>query len=270
MSYNNYETSYTSYGGGGGGGGGGFMAEGSQTSPSGGRRDYTQDSLRPVTIKQILGGQPDGDEFKIDSNKVSQLTFVGQIRNIASQTTHITYKLDDGTGSIEVKQWNDTDAVVQNPSKARLVEGMYCRAWGKVKGFHDRKFVAAQILRPIDDNNEISYHMLEATAVHLFFSRGPINNQGATGQVATKGAAQQTSAGAFGAADLAGYSAHARKVYKYLRDAPQSNEGLHQQDIAAKIGLDTADVARAGDDLLEGGLIYTTVDDQTWAILETD
>jgi replication factor A2 len=34
--------------------------------------------------------------------------------------------------------------------------------------------------------------------------------------------------------------------------------------------LESADVLRAGDDLLAGGLIYTTVDDHTWAVLEAD
>ena len=41
---------------------------------------------------------------------ISQITFVGQIRTISTQATNITYKLDDGTGLIEVKQWIDSDA----------------------------------------------------------------------------------------------------------------------------------------------------------------
>jgi replication factor A2 len=76
--------------------------------------------------------------------------------------------------------------------------------------------------------------------------------------------------GGVGGADLKQYSAVARKVFKHLHEAPQTNEGLHQQDIASALGEDTADVARAGDELLAGGLIYTTVDDQTWAVLEAD
>jgi replication factor A2 len=75
--YNSYETSYTSYGAGGGGGGGGFIpGEGSQQSP-GGRREQGQDTLRPVTIKQILDAQPveagQSDTFKIDGAPVSQV-----------------------------------------------------------------------------------------------------------------------------------------------------------------------------------------------------
>jgi replication factor A2 len=173
-----------------------------------------------------------------------------------------------------VKQWADSDTVDQtNPTKAKLVEGAYCRAWGKLKSFNDRRSVGAQIIRPIEDMNEVSYHLLEATSVHLYITRGPPGGSGAnTGAgAAANGAGQQQAAGGnFGAYDLAGYNQTAKRVFQHLRDAPQSNEGLHQQEIAAKLGIDAADVARAGDDLLAGGLIYTTVDDLTWAILEAD
>jgi replication factor A2 len=188
------------------------------------------------------------------------------------QHTNTTYKLDDGTGSIEVKQWVDSDAVDQpNPEKAKLVEGAYCRAWGKLKSFHDRKTVGAQIIRPVEDMNEVSYHLLEATAVHLYFTRGPPGAAGTGGATSNGGMGQQQGGGeSFGGYDLKGLTPVARKVFQYLREAPQSNEGLHQQEIAAKLGIDTADVARAGDDLLSAGVIYTTVDDHTWAILETE
>lgn len=121
--------------------------------------------------------------------------------------------------------------------------------------------------------NEVSYHLLEATAVHLFFTRGAPGGTNTGAATVNGGAAQQQEqapSGVFGGYDLSGYNSAAKKVFKHLREAPQSNEGLNQHEIAATLGIDTADVARAGDDLLAGGLIYTTVDDQTWAILEAD
>lgn len=63
-------------------------------------------------------------------------------------------------------------------------------------------------------------------------------------------------------------SAVGRKVYNLLQTAPQNNEGLHVQQIATQLGVQMNDVFKAGDELLGDGLIYTTVDDETWAILE--
>jgi len=153
--------------------------------------------------------------------------------------------------------------------RAKLVEGSYCRAWGKLKSFNDKRSVGAQIIRPVEDMNEVSYHLLEATAIHLYFTRGPPGGAN-TGAANTNGGAAQGGGAVFGKHDLTGYSALARRVFQYLLETPQSNEGLHQQAIAANLGLESADVLRAGDDLLSAGFIYTTVDDQTWAILETD
>lgn len=63
-------------------------------------------------------------------------------------------------------------------------------------------------------------------------------------------------------------SATAKKVYEVLLSEPQNNEGLHVKDIAQKSGMLLNDVFKAGDVLLSEGFIYTTVDDETWAVLE--
>lgn len=78
IGYQGYEASYTSYGAGGGAGGGGFIPGegGSQQSP-GGRRDYAQDSMRPVTIKQLLEATIEGekDNCRIDNSLVTQVCY---------------------------------------------------------------------------------------------------------------------------------------------------------------------------------------------------
>jgi replication factor A2 len=238
----------------------------------------------------------DGD-FKIDGTEITQVyhpsqslisqthslkvTFVGQIRNISNQTTNITYKLDDGTGTIEVKQWVDSDASeAQVAARPKLAENDYARAWGKLRIYNSKRHIGAQIVRPITDFNEISYHMLEATAVHLHFTRGPPEslNAGASTGAATNGSYGQQQQMGYGGgiqdmganASLPAMSASAKKVYNVLKMTPQSNEGLHQQAIAAQLNMDMGEVARAGDELLSAGVIYTTVDDVTWAILEVD
>ena len=75
-------------------------------------------------------------------------------------------------------------------------------------------------------------------------------------------------AGMMNGRQMPNVSPGARRVYGALKTTPQNNEGLHVQNIAATLGMQIADVMKAGDELLSHGMIFTTVDDNTWAILE--
>jgi len=252
---------------------------GSQNDSPGAKRSYGKDTLRPVTIKQLVEAHhpnPDAEYFIIDGSETTQVTFVGQIRNISTQTTNVTYKLDDGTGTIEVKVWIDAEAMNQGDDaagqKAKLTDQAYARVFGRLKAFNNRRHVGANIIRPIQDYNEIQYHLLEATAVHLHFSKGPIEN-GQTKAItngANGGYQQQQQNGNGGSNIPAGTSRQARQIIECLRQTPQTNEGLHVQDIATRTGLEITEAMKAGDELNAAGLIYTTVDDLTWALLGLD
>ncbi|VDB92784.1 Bgt-4735, partial [Blumeria graminis f. sp. tritici] len=275
----NYTT--TAYGAQGAADGGGFLGgsqAGSQASPGGSKKTYGKDTLRPVTVKQIIEAQqphPDSD-FKVDGIEVTQITFVGQIQAVSSQATNTTFKVDDGTGLIEVKQWIDGDADPE--TRAPLPkENEYIRVWGRLKAFNNKRHVGAHMVRPISDFNEVSYHFLEATAVHLYFTRGPpqsiqgIKNEEDAGMfVDSTGStrvANDISGSARGKKLAANTSTSARKVYNFLLSNIE-NEGVHVTIIAQKLGMQSSDVYKAGDELLGSGAIYTTVDDETWAILE--
>ncbi|POS84512.1 hypothetical protein EPUL_002510 [Erysiphe pulchra] len=279
--YGNENYSTTAYGAQGGIDGGGFLGgtqNGSQTNPEG-SKTYGKDTLRPLTIKQIIEAQqphPDS-EFKVDGVEVTQITFIGQIQTVSSQATNTTYKVDDGTGLIEVKQWIDGDADPENgppPPK----ENDYIRIWGRLRAFNNRRHVGAHMIRIITDFNEVTYHLLEATAVHLYFLRGPppsaggVKNENSTGMFVEN---LQGSTNAHGTSMPSGLrklpanlSVTSRKVYNLLSCDAQSNEGLHVSLIAQKLNLQVNDAYKAGDELLGAGAIYTTVDDETWAILE--
>ena len=266
--YNSYST--TSYGAQGGANGGGFMPGSQNESPSS-KRTYGKDTLRPVTIKQLVDAHhphPDAEYFMIDNSEATQVTFVGQVRNISQQTTNVTYKLDDGTGIIEVKVWIDSEANANGEEKKdKIVEQGYARVWGRLKAFNNKRHVGAQIIRPITDFNEIQYHLLEATAVHLHFSRGPPGslqqNEAGKADGAPNGYGQ-ANGGYDGAANGGGAkqmpaqaSRVAKVVFQTIQDTPHTNEGLHMQDIATRTGLEISEVMKAGDELMNLGLIYT-------------
>ncbi|KAF2460759.1 hypothetical protein BDY21DRAFT_279217 [Lineolata rhizophorae] len=283
-----YGNQYTSYGGQGGHGGGGFMG-GTQESPGSAGKGYSRETLRPVTIKQLLDVPPTTDDsFKLDGADVSALTFVGQIRNISSQATNVTYKMDDGTGIIETKLWRNVDAEAaaemeggdSRHSKPNVAENMYVRVLGRMRGFGNKNYVMASVVHPITDFNEIAFHLLEATVVHLHYTRGPPPSAGG-GQAPGYGGGQQA-AGAYGgggmapaggavapAEDLSGLSQSARSVYKILNNELQTNEGLNVHDIAVKLKWDTNTVKKAGTELLDAGKIFSTIDEDTWAVLDS-
>lgn len=246
--------------------------------------DFNNTTLRPVTVKQALDASQPYPEanYQIDGADVSSLCFVGQVRNISSQSTNVTYKIDDGTGEIEAKQWIDSSTADNmdtddghkgpgKPGKDQVELNGYAKIFGKLKAFGNKRFVGAHSVRPLTDINELHVHLLEAAAVHLFFTRGPPGGPGGAG-----GAGAGAGAGA-GDASMGGMddgraapsmTPAARRIYNLLKTEPQNNEGLHVQMIAAKLGLPMPDVARAGDELLTAGLIFPTVDEQTWALLD--
>jgi len=161
------------------------------------------------------------------------------------------------------------------PSKPKLVVNEWARVWGRLKAFNDRRHVGAHVIRPVENKMDISYHLLEATYVHLYFMRGdPSQFTNPGGQQAADAQGQHD--GGYGGGDNLGMngrpmpnvSVNARKVYSVLKNSPQSNEGLHVQNVAASLGLGIQEVMKAGDELLGQSLIFTTVDDNTWAILE--
>jgi replication factor A2 len=145
------------------------------------------------------------------------------------------------------------------------------RVFGRLKAFNNKRHVAAHVIRPITDYNEVNYHLLEATAVHLFFTRG--SPEQASNGVKTEGGmfvdgGASNGDGMKGGKLSAKITGLARKVYELLQSEPQNNEGLHVDMIAQKLGVPRNEVFKAGDVLLGEGLIYTTVDDETWAVLE--
>ncbi|RMZ82426.1 hypothetical protein DV737_g2136, partial [Chaetothyriales sp. CBS 132003] len=260
MDYNSYgggQSYTTTYGATGDANNGGGFVGGEPTSSQAQGRGYGQETIRPVTVAQILSASqphPDAD-FKIDGEPISHLTFVGQVRSMQPQATNITYKVEDGTGIVEVKQWINSDAgdfddddsiaggmdidggdvkrdqgqdeagrTKAGRKKKEIKEDDYVRVWGKLKDFNGRRHIGSHIIRPISDYNEINYHLLEATSVHL-------------------------------------------KVYQSLREA-NNNEGLNVHVIASNSGMNISDVYRGVDELVQEGVIFTTLDDETYAILD--
>ena len=229
------------------------------------------------------------------------MTFVGQIRQVNPQPTNVTYKLEDGTGVIEVKKWVDVDKAggggggrfgdddEMGGGAAGGQQGMevdsFVRVYGRLKSFNNKRHVGAHVLRPVRDYNEVSYHLLEATYVHLYFTKGPLGANGApAGAGAGGGDSMFVDGGGPGMAEYAAGGAAAnnpanssklwscspaaQKVYNFLANQPGAQEGVGLTALATGTSLPSRDVLSATDELVGKGLLYTTIDDETWAILD--
>ena len=225
-----------------------------------------------MTIKQILDAEqpyPDAN-FRIDGVEVTQVTLVGMVRAVSPQTTNVTLRLDDGTGTVEVKQWLDSDKQTPEfPLEA------YVRVWGRLKSFNNKRHVGAHVIKPIEDFNEVNYHLVESTYVHLYFTKGPLASGGEGSGNNNAGGGDDGGDGMFvdnygggGNAKLNNCSRGAKTMFSYMRNTPGGNEGVHLNAIANGAKMQVRDVLAAADELLGQGLIYTTIDDETWAILD--
>jgi len=236
---------------------------------------FNEESLRPVTIKQLLDIEEPypGAEYTIDERPVTQITLVGQVRSVSARPTNITYRLDDGTGLIDVKKWVDPDR--EGDADPRCAPDQYVRVWGRMKTLNQKRHVGATFLRPVDDFNEVGYHLLEATYVHLCFTRGKSGGAAAGGDGQQGGGGgdsmfvdQYGGGGGGGGNRAAACSANAQRMFNFLQNSAGGNEGLHMNVVATGTNLGVQDVLAAADELLGHGLIYPTIDDETWALLD--
>ncbi|KAL7627489.1 Replication factor A protein 2 [Parahypoxylon ruwenzoriense] len=260
--------------------GGGYFT-GSQGGSSQAAKPVNDESLRPVTVKQIIDAEQafgsDGP-FRIDGVDITQVTFIGMVRQISPQTTNITYRLDDGTGIVEVKQWLDPDKQDEaSGSSSVFREEQYVRVWGRLKSFGNKRHVGAHVIKPVIDFNEVNCHLLEATYVHLFFTRGGAPGAGAGAGAGGAGGEDSLfvnesyggDSAAYDAARLRTVSPGARKMYSYLNSHGDGGDnGVNMHVIARDVGMTIQDVMAAAEELLSGGNIFTTVDDETFAVLQ--
>jgi replication factor A2 len=122
----------------------------------------------------------------------------------------------------------------------------------------------------VTDHNEVLYHLLEATSVHLLNTRGPpgdtkqasIHGNGSNSYDAMDGvisgnmSVDQQSNAKFDHLPLL-----QRQIMAYVHSTPQTNEGVHVQTIAQAIQASGPSVMQAVEQLTTDGQLYTTIDD---------
>ncbi|XP_018596820.1 replication protein A 32 kDa subunit [Scleropages formosus] len=228
----------------------------------------------PCTVSQLLSAVQAEDVFRVGEVEVAQVTVVGIIRNTEKSMTNIQYKVDDMTGPpMDIKQWVDTE----DPTMESTVipPGTYVKVYGNLRSFQNHKTVVAFSVRPLEDMNEITSHMLEVIQTHMLLSK-PQGMMGGAGGGMNSGMARpgmaSISGGYSGAIDMSnnGLSPSQNQVLSLIKSCPDP-QGISIQDLKLRLsGMSISVIKQAVEFLSNEGHIFSTIDEDHFRSTDND
>ncbi|KAM0834701.1 hypothetical protein ACQ4PT_063414 [Festuca glaucescens] len=161
-----------------------FMPPQTTSTPEGGSaitRTRGAQALLSLTVKQIMDASQTNDGFAVNGTEVR---LVGRMLNKKQQVTDVSFVLDDGTGMIEMKRW---DNETFDTEEMKLVkDGDYVIVIGGLKDFQGKRQVTAFSVRLVTNYNDITHHFLHCIYVHLDLARPKPPTSSASGNTAGK------------------------------------------------------------------------------------
>ncbi|XP_035527725.1 replication protein A 32 kDa subunit isoform X1 [Morone saxatilis] len=256
---------------------GGFASPApSQGGEKKGRTRATQ--IIPCTVSQLMSASQADEAFRVGDVEVAQVTIVGIIRSTDKSMTNIQYKVDDMTGApMDVKQWVDTE----DPSvdSSVLPPGTYVKVSGNLRSFQNHRSVVAFGVRPLEDMNEITSHMLEVVQAHMALSKPQSTSvSGAGGGVssnitpASRPVMESTGGSYAGANNMVnnGLSANQNQVLSLIRSCPDP-QGISIQDLKQRLsGISLGVIKQAVEFLSNEGHIFSTIDEDHYKSTDND
>ncbi|XP_018554209.1 replication protein A 32 kDa subunit [Lates calcarifer] len=230
----------------------------------------------PCTVSQLMSASQADEAFKVGDVEVAQVTIVGIIRSTDKSMTNIQYKVDDMTGApMDVKQWVDTE----DPSvdSTVLPPGTYVKVSGNLRSFQNHRSVVAFSVRPLEDMNEITSHMLEVVQAHMVLGK-PQSMSGAGGGTSSnvapmsRSGTDNTGGSYAGANDMVnnGLSANQNQVLSLIRSC-QDAQGISIQDLKQRLsGMSLAVIKQAVEFLSNEGHIFSTIDEDHFKSTDSD
>ncbi|KAA8522761.1 hypothetical protein F0562_009077 [Nyssa sinensis] len=232
--------------------GGGFMpSQATQTadlsfSPA---KNRDAQALLPLTVKQIseaFQSSDDKSNFLIDGVDVNNVTLVGMVFNKAERVTDVSFVIDDGTGRIDCNRW--VNEAIDTKEMEGILDGMYVRVHGHLKGFQGKRQLVVFSIRPVTDYNEIACHFVECIYVHFYNTRLRKLQSGApapaymphsapnTPSKGYQGAPPSQFAGQYSIDGLKGID---QKVIDYLQQPSclAREKGVHWEELAQQLNI---------------------------------
>ncbi|XP_077577107.1 replication protein A 32 kDa subunit isoform X1 [Stigmatopora nigra] len=239
---------------------GGFASP--SLSQGGEKKTRTRASqIIPCTVSQLISANHTDEVFKVGDVEVSQVTIVGVIRSTDKSMTNIQYKVDDMTSApLDVKQWVDTED--PNMDGTVLPPNTYVKISGSLRSFQNRRSVVAFSIRPLEDMNEITSHMLEVVNAHMALSKGQtLGSVASSSSIPIAGGNMDT--GYTGARDLTNnsLSAHQNQVLSLIKGCPDP-QGISLQDLKTRLSnISLSAIKQVVEFLSNEGHIFSTIDE---------
>ncbi|XP_010793215.1 replication protein A 32 kDa subunit [Notothenia coriiceps] len=188
--------------------------------------------------------------------------------------TNIQYKVDDMTGApMDVKQWVDTED--PGVDSTVLPPGTYVKVSGNLRSFQNHRSVVAFGVRPLEDMNEITSHMLEVVQAHMMLGNPQSQFSAGGGAKVVPTSRQDTGSkgvGYAGATDMVnnGLSANQNQVLSLIRGCPEP-QGISIQDLKQRLGGTSLLVIKQAVEFLSNeGHIFSTIDEDHYKSTDSD
>jgi replication factor A2 len=273
----------------GGGGGGGYSNYGggggaSQNSGGGDKRNsraYDEQTVIPVSIQMANKATLDPSNVEKsalllqDGRPLHTVCLVGAVRSVEDQSTNVLYTIEDGTGTMDVKQWlddNDSSMMLQM-RKETTKEGIYVKVLGEIKDYEGKKLVVARSVRPLSTGNELTHHLLEVIYSGETFQRADsiIAPQSSMMGVGTMNHLGSNSGGMkmmMGHNPTNSFEGLKDRIYATMRDNDNgSEEGISiEQTIQLLPDVQQVEIRKIVTILSEEGQIYSTVSENHYKV----
>lgn len=195
------------------------------------------------------------DSFSCDNQELSQVSVMGTIKSVSKLSTNITLVVADETGEVEVRQWLDTGDLQQD-----FHQGMRIKIIGHVREFQEKRSILAFKIVPVADPQELVYHKLLATYVHLQNRFGPLPE----GEAPVSNNPYQAHALQPQSMNQGGPTTDlSRAVVSYVKNVHAAQGASRTEIIAALKHLGGEHVIRDTiDNLCSEGRLYTSIDEE--------
>ncbi|XP_020509706.1 replication protein A 32 kDa subunit isoform X2 [Labrus bergylta] len=252
---------------------GGFASP--SLSQGGDKKGRTRaNQIIPCTVSQLMSAAQADEAFRVGDVEVAQVTIVGVIRSTDKSMTNIQYKVDDMTGApMDVKQWVDTE----DPSvdSTVLPPGTYVKVSGNLRSFQNHRSVVAFGVRPLEDMNEITSHMLEVVQAHMALNKSQ-TMPAAGGMNSNVTPMSRPDTGSMGGSYVGamemnnGLSGNQNQVLCLIKSCPDA-QGISIQELKQRLsGISLAVIKQAVEFLSNEGHIFSTIDEDHYKSTDND